>query len=221
MQAMQISQRLGAYAVLMEGLLIAIVMVMFGVVLPSQGFVPTDFTNFAKVAPIIPSFNVVNVIVVLRSIVFPVVVLALRDRMAAAAPDLGRVAVIGAGIASALLLAQGMLNLMGWPVLLQNPSAAPTAGVAVQAVSQSLIDGSQFAEGWVAVLVGWAALSSKSFSAPLSSVILLSGVLSILAPFIAIALPVAIVLWVVWHFWLGIALLHSGSVRSVAGVAKA
>ncbi len=219
---MQNMQRIGAYAALIQGLLILIAMAMFGVVLPSQGFlVQTDFGNFAKVVPVIPSFTVINVVAVLRSFVFLLVILAVRERIQSAAPNRMRLAVIGASIASTLLLAQGMMNFIGWPVLLQNPSAASTAGLAFQAVSQSLIDSALFAEGWVSLLFGWAALTSKTLSAPLSIIVMLSGVLALFVPVFGILLLPAIVLWIVWNFWLGIALLQGVPVPSAAGVAKA
>ena len=221
MKNTQEMQRMGAYAALMEGLLLVVGMAMFAVVLPSQGFLPSDFTDFSKVAPIIPSFNVINVIAVLRSVVFLTVILAVSDRIQAVAPNRMRLAVFGASVVSTLLLAQGMLNIIGWPILLQNPSAATTAGVAFQAVSQSLIDSAQFVEGWVALLFGWAALASKTFSAPFSIIVMLSGVLALLVPLSGIVVVFAIPLWIIWNFWLGIVLLRGAPLRNTTSTAEA
>lgn len=218
---MQNIQRIGGYAALFQGLLLLVLFAMFVVVLPSQGFLLRDFGDFSKVIPVMPSFNIVNAIAVLRSFVFLLIILAVRERIQTGAPNRMRLAVIGASIASTLLLAQGMMGIVGWPILIQNPSVAPTAGLALQAVSWSLINSAFIAEGWTSMLFGWAALTSRTLSAPLSIIVMLSGALGLFAPAVGVLVIAGIVLFIVWSVWLGIALLQGAPVPSAAGVATA
>jgi hypothetical protein len=194
---MQPIQRIGGYAALIQAVLLIVLTVMFGVVLPSQGFLPNDFGDFSKVVPVMSTFNIVNLVAVLRSFVFLLIVLGVRERTQTGSLARMPLAMIGAVVASTLLLAQGMMGLLGWPILLQHPSDAPTAGLALQAVSQSLISGATVAEGWTVLLFGWAAWTSKTLPAPLSSLVMASGVLALLEPVIGIALLPAIALFII------------------------
>ncbi len=218
---MQNFERAGGYAAIIQGLLLAVLFAMFVIVLPQQGFIPTDFGNYSKIVPVLGSFAVVNVIAVARSFVLLVIILALYERMRAGAPNAIRLAAAGAGLASTLLLAQGMLGITGWPILLQNPSAAPTAAVAFQAVSQSLLTASLLAEGIALALVGRAAMVTGSLSTPLSSVILFTGMVIALIFIVGFLIIPGLVLYTVTSLWLGFALLKPSPFQREASAAKA
>lgn len=212
-------QRAAGYAALVQGVLMLIVAGMFAVVLPARGFsTASDFTNWSKLVPVMSTYNVVNVVAVLRSVVFLAVILGAIEWIQPGAPSLARLAATGACAGSALFLAQGMLGIVAWPILRHTPQDAQTAGTAIQALSQSLVTAGIFAQGWVILLIGWAGWSGRRLSRPLSGVMILAGVLGV-ASFIAAALVMAaMALTIVWTVWLGIALLRSASTGAEAPV---
>ena len=207
---MRTIQRAAGYAALIQGVLLLIVAVLFAVILPARGFsTASDFTVWSKLVPVMSTYNVVNALAVLRSVVFLAVILGAVEWVQAGAPSLARLSAMGACVGSALFLAQGMLGIVAWPILRQMPQEAQTAGTAIQALSQSLATAGIFAEGWVVLLIGWVAWSGQRFSRPLSGVMILAGVLGV-ASFLATALVMAaMALTIVWTFWLGITLVRS------------
>ena len=203
-------QRAGGYAALVQGLLIVVVAALFAVVLPGRGFSATDdLGNWAKLVPVMPVFGVVNAVAILRSVAYVVVILGAGALLQDGAPARARVAVASACIGSTLFLAQGMLGVSAWPILLRDPAAAPVAGAAVQAISQSLVGAALFAQGWVVVLIGWAGLSTRKLSLPLSAVMVVAGALCILAFLAGTILLAAMVLTLLWTVWLGAELLRA------------
>lgn len=201
-------QRLGGSAALTQTLLLIVVMSMFGFVLPRQGFTPDQFTDFTKVVPIIPSFDVVNSVAIVRGFDFVLLALALFQRSAALAPHRMLLVLVGAGMTATLLCAQGMIGLAGWAALLQHPDTQAVAGAAVQAVSQSLIDAAFVTQGVVAILVGWASAETRTLPAALAWLIIAGGVLILIIPAVSMALVPAMVAWLAWTAWLGIELVR-------------
>ena len=99
-------------------LVIALVIMLFvfphlGLVGPSDWFDPVKGLNAASTSPI--TFFLFNLVNILWSIAVILIVLALRERMQASAPNLMRIALIGVSIACALWLSGGLIGIVGMP----------------------------------------------------------------------------------------------------------
>jgi hypothetical protein len=148
-------------------------------------------------------------LLMLWSIAFILIVLALRERMQASAPNLMRIAVIGVSITSALSLAAGLIGIVGMPSIVSAKDAS--AFRAVMAMFFGLITAADHALGWALLLSGWAALKTARLPKILSYVLVIKGVVMILEftaqPLMLVGMLLGIVFWP----WLGIVLLRSKS----------
>jgi hypothetical protein len=149
------------------------------------------------------------------------IVLAVYDRIQAGAPNRSRIAVISATVASALFLAQALVGIVGGgQVIPANLSAGPAPSIALSAVTQGLLAAAVFAAGWSVVFWSWAALSTGALPKPLSYVVLLSGILSIVNFAFPLGGLVGDILVLVWSFWLGAVLLREPAMMPAAAMGK-
>lgn len=135
-----------------------------------------------------------------------ILVIQFRERLQASAPNRMRVAMIAASIGSALFLATGITSFGGFPPIVAANDLA--AFRILNVVTQGLINAAIFAYGWTGLLWGWAGLSTKGLPAVLCYILLLAGVVSVLTFVIPILGLLAVVINVVWAFWLGYVLLR-------------
>ena len=206
------SQRIGAYAALVQGILFIVLLILFAVVLPGQGVTSLSQigTDAAKAAAVAPILAVISLIVLYDSASVLLVVLALYDRMQAGAPTRMRYAVAGSTIASALFLGQAMLGIVGGRMLggVTDASLIGPANLAFGLISQSLLSAAVFAASVSSLIWAWAALATKNLPSTLSYVVLLGGVAGIVAIFVDPVQLVQFALLAIWSLWLGYVLMR-------------
>jgi len=205
-------QKIGGVGSIGFACLCAIYLVFFFLVLPRLGLVgPSDWIDPAKTnaawgaSPI--ALFLLNLESILLSIAFILIVLALRERMQAGAPNLMRIVVIGVSIACALWLASALIDIIGSPSIasVQDISAKR----AVIAIYFGLIIAGDHAFGWVLLLIGWAALKTKGLARILSYLLMLNGILGILEFAVQPFMFVGLILSIIWGVWLGVVLLRT------------
>lgn len=206
-------QKIGAYASIVQAFLSAFLLWILIVVLPRLGLVrPSDYNDPLKdiaarsASPI--TFLLLNLDYVLLSIALILIVLALRERMQADAPNLMRIAAIGASIFSALVLAWGVIGIVSMPSIVSVKDVSAVR--AVLGVYLGLGAAGYHAIGWAFLLCGWAALKTGRLPRILSYLLVLVGIFSILMfaggpPFGFVVL----LLGIAWGLWLGVVLLRS------------
>jgi hypothetical protein len=205
-------QKIGGYASIVNAFLCAIFLVFLLLVLPRLGLVgPSDWIDPVKgIAASIAShvtFFLLNLVYILWSIAFILIVLSLRERMEASAPNLMWIAVIGVSISCALWLATGLIGIVGMPSSASaNDASAYRAGMGVYL---GLSNAGDHAAGWALLLIGWAAVKTRLLPRILSYFLILNGIVGILE-FVALPLGfVVLLLSIVWSLWLGVVLLRS------------
>lgn len=207
-------QKIGGFASIAHAILLVIFLVIQLLVFPRLGLLgPSDWFDPAKsfdamnASPI--TFFIFALVFILLSIAVILVVLALRERMQASAPNLMRIALIGMSIACALWLAIGLIGIVGIPSIFSAKDAS--AFRAVMAMLFGLGIAGDSAWGWALLLIGWAALRTRGLPRILSYFFVLRGVVMILEfaapPLTVIGLLLGIVFWP----WLAIVLLQSKS----------
>ena len=200
-------QKVGGYNGLVIGVqFIVILVIAFGILGP-QGVTPGTPPDqiLAVAAQSATPFLIQNLVVASFSVTVVLGALALRERLQAGAPNRMRVAVIAASVASALFLAAGIIPFRGLPAIVAANDLA--AFRVLEAVTQGLLTSGIFATGWTLLLWGWAGLSTKGLPTVLNYILLLAGVAALLAFAIPIFGLLAVVINVVWAFWLGYVLL--------------
>jgi len=205
-------QKIGGVGSIGFACLCVIYLVFFLLVFPRLGFVgPSDWIDPVKsnaawnTSPI--TFILINLESILLSIALILIALALRERMQAGVPNLMRMVVIGVSIACVLWLASALIDITGNPLIVSAQDVS--AKRAVIAMYFGLIFAGDHAWGWVLLLIGWAALKTKSLPRILSYLSLLGGILGILEFAVQPLMFVFIFLGIVWGVWLGVVLLRS------------
>jgi len=205
-------QKIGGVGSIGLACLCAIYLVFFFLVFPSLGLIgPNDWIDPAKTiaawnaSPI--SFFLFDLEFILVSIAIILIVLALRERMQASAPNLMRIAVIGVSIACALWLAGALIDIIGKPPIISAKDAS--ASRVAMGVVLGLDIGGDHAWGWALLLIGWAALKTKGLPRILSYLSVLGGILGILVFAVQPLMFVFTFLGIVWGVWLGVVLLRS------------
>jgi hypothetical protein len=205
-------QKIGGVGSIGFACLFAIYLVFFLLVLPRLGLVgPSDWIDPVKsnaarsTSPI--TFFLINLESILMSIAFILIVLALRERMQAGAPNLMRIVVIGVSIACALWLASALIDIVGSPSIVSAQDVS--ARRAVIAMYFGLIIAGDHAFGWVLLLIGWVALKTRGLPRILSYLLMLCGILGILEFAVQPFMFVGLILGIVWGLWLGVVLLRS------------
>jgi hypothetical protein len=184
---------------------ILLVFSRLGLVGPSDWIDPVKCLDARSASP--TTFFLFNLVVILWSIALILIVLALRERMQASAPNLMRIAVIGVSITCALWLAAGLIGIVGMPSIVSAQDAS--AYRAMMGVYFGLSTAGDHALGWALLLIGWAALKTKGLPRMLSYFSVLNGVVMILDFVWQPIMMVSMLLSIVFSLWLGIVLLQS------------
>jgi hypothetical protein len=207
-------QKIGGFGSIGSALVSAIFLVIVLLVFPRLGLVgPSDRMDPIKgidawsASPI--TFFLLNLELILWGIAFILIILALRERMQANAPNLMRITVIGVSIACALLLASGLTGIVGMPSIVSAKDAS--AYRALMGVYFGLVIAGDHAAGWALLLIGWAALKTRGLPRILSYLSVLVGIVMILEFAVQPFMFVSLFLWIVWGLWLGVVLLRSKS----------
>ena len=205
-------QKIGGFGSIGSAFLVAIFLVIVGLVFPRLGLVgPSDRMDPIKgiaaesASPI--TFFLLNLDLILCAIAFVLIILALRERMQANAPNVMRLAIIGVSIAYALWLASGLIGIVGMrPIVIAKD---PSAYRALIGVWFGLVIAGDHAVGWTLLLIGLAALKTRDLSRILSYLSVLVGIVFILDFAAKPLMPVSLFLCILWNVWLGVVLLRS------------
>jgi hypothetical protein len=208
-------QKLGGYASIVLICALVVAIGIAALTLPRLGLsLSGTVTDPAKVmaayeaSPI--TFRVLQPFGILVAMVFVVVPLTLQERMRAKAPNLTRLAVIAASVASALLLANVISGTSGMLSIASTKDIS--AYRAFTLVQNGLGSAAGNAWGWALLLIGWAALRTNALPRILSYIIVACGVIAIIQ-FVAQPLPNVVSLLVgllnaIGAVWLGVALIR-------------
>ena len=207
-------QKIGGFSSIGSACLMVIFLVFILLVFPRLGLVelsdwfdPVKGLDAGSASP--TTFFLFNLELILWSIAYILIVLALRERMQASAPNLMRIAVIGVSITCALWLAAGLIGIVGMPSIVSAQDAS--AFRAMMGVYFGLSTAGDFALGWALLLIGWAALKTKGLPRMLSYFSVLNGVVMIFDFVGQPIMMVSMLLSIVFYLWLGIVLLRSKS----------
>jgi hypothetical protein len=206
-------QKIGGIGSIGTAILIVIILVIITIVFPNLGLVgPSDWSdpvkNFDAMSASPITFFIFNLDFILFSIASILVVLALRERMQASAPNLMRLAIIGVSISCGLWLATGIIGIVGMPSIVSAKDISAFRSVSAVHYGMGGAAG-YFAYGWTLLLIGWAALKTKCLPKILSYLFMLAGVVNIFEFVVQPLIFVAILFGIVWGLWLGIVLLRS------------
>jgi hypothetical protein len=204
-------QKIGGYgslgSVLVTAIFLAIVLLVFprlGLVGPSDRMDPIKGIDAGSASPL--PFFLLNLDFILWAMSIIPISLALRERMQSGAPNLMGLAVIGVSIAYAFLFASGIIGIVGMPSIISAKDAA--AYRSFIGVYFGLVIAGDHAVGWSLLLIGWAALKTKSLPRILSYLSILIGIIMILEFVVLPFMMLSLFLWVIWSFWLGVVLLR-------------
>jgi hypothetical protein len=215
-------QKVGGYAALVTGVqFLAILVIQFAILAPlgvAGPDTPPDKVLAVVTANSTTPFLALDLNTAAFGITLILGALAVRERLQAGAPNRMRLAVIAASIGSALFLASGITSFTGFPAIVVANDAS--AFRTLTAATNGLILAAIFAFGWVAVLWGWAGLSTKGLPTGLNYVLLVAGVIAVLAFIIPIFGLLGVVVNVIWAFWLGYVLLQPAPMMSSMGMSK-
>jgi hypothetical protein len=206
-------QKIGGIGSIGTAILIVIILVIITIVFPNLGlFGPSDWNdpikNFDAMSASPITFFIFNLDFILFSIASILVVLALRERMYASAPNLMRLAMIGISISCGLWLATGIIGIVGMPSIVSAKDISAFRALRAVHYGMGGVAG-YFTHGWTLLLIGWAALKTISLPRILSYLFVLAGIVNILEFVVQPLMFVAILLGIVWGLWLGIVLLRS------------
>lgn len=161
------------------------------------------------------AFQILYLTIALSGIFTLLIVLALQERMQSNAPNLMRVAVIAASVASALLLTAASTGFLRNSTLAASKDTSAYRALLV--VWDSLTFSANRTMGFVFLLVGWAAISAHALPRILSYILLLYGIEGIVEIFMQGIMPtIGLILWwaltllrIIISIWLGAVLLSN------------
>jgi len=204
-------QRIGGVGSIASALIGAMAMVIIALVFPRLGLVgpadrmdPIKGMNAESASPI--TFVLFNLDLILWGMAFVLIILALRERMQASAPNLMRLALIGVSTTYATMLAAGSISILGMPSIVTAKDAS--AYRAFMGIYFALMVVGDHAAGWAVLLSGWAALKTRSLSRILGYFSVLVGIVFIIELAAKPLMPVGLALSIIWGVWLGVALLR-------------
>jgi hypothetical protein len=207
-------QKIGGFGSIASALIGAMALVIVGLFFPRLGLVgpgdrfdPIKGINAESASPIV--FILFNLDLILWGMAFILIILALRERMQANAPNLMRIAVIGVATTYALMLAAGLIGILGMPSIVTAKDVF--AYRALMGVYFGLMVGGDHAAGWAVLLIGWAALKTRSLPRILGYLSVLVGIVFIIEFAAKPLMPVGLFLSILWGAWLGAVLLRSKS----------
>lgn len=207
-------QKIGGIGSIGTAILIVIMLVIILLVFPRLGLMgPSAWYDTTKCLDAMSvssiSFFIFSLVLILFSITYIFIVLGLKERMQDSAPNFMQVVIIAVSVTCALWLAAGSIGIFGWPSIVhaKDISALSTAN----AMYFSLCFAGDSAAGWVLLLIGLAALKTRSLPKILSYFAVLKAIVMILEvavqPFTLSV--IGLLLGIVFYPWLGIVLLRS------------
>ena len=204
----------GIAALCLSGLFVGLLFLL-AVMLPGQGLGPHTLDDPATGIPFVATSSLpvmIALIYIGNALVFVPIMLALYQRLRAAAPAVMQVVVVAGLIASGLFLAYGMINLVGAPTVVsayQHDAARGGAVyLALRLTANAMSAGALFACGWAISLVSWTALRGGGLPKLLSSIMLLAGISMILSFALLSVGLIGVLFAPVWSAWLGFVLLR-------------
>ncbi len=144
-----------------------------------------------------------------------VLTLALYDRLKAGSPAMAQTATIFGLIWAGLVVASGMIFIIGMDNVVdlygQDPAQAATVWLAIDSVFDGIGGGVEFVGGIWILLVSWAALRAGEFPRALNYLGLVIGVVGILTvvPALGVLTDVFGLSQIVWFVWMGIVMLRN------------
>jgi len=209
-------QKLAGYAAIAWICLIVILLAIqvpfasrYGLTEQGAGLDPAKVAAAYSGSPM--TFTVVSVLEILLGILFLFIALGLHERMRAKAPNMMRLLIIAASVSCALGIAGVMIAIRG---LASMAGAADVSIYRPLLVMQSgLSTASDHALGWVDLLIGVAAISTRALPRFIAYVFLVLGILTV----IGFALPTVTgtagtVISIVVGFLIAIAMIWLGIV---------
>ena len=157
------------------------------------------------------------IIYVVFGVFLVVLALALYDRLKASSPALVQTATVFGLIWAGLVIASGMIFIIGMDNVVnlygQNPAQAATVWLAIDSVFDGLGGGVEIVGGLWILLVSWAALRAGELPKALNYLGVVIGVVGILTvvPGLEVLQDVFGLTQIVWFVWLGIVMLRSSS----------
>ena len=212
---MKYSQKMGGIAALYEAAAYVLGMVFFGLVVDTLGAVEPA----QKMALLVSNQLSMQTVTLLTYVVFGaflvVLVLALHDRLQAGSPAIMQTATAFGLIWAGLLIASGMVYVIGVGAVVdlygKEPAQAAAAWLAIDAVHAGLGGEGEIVGGLWTLLVSWAALRTGGLPKALNYlgvVVGVAGMLSIL-PGLNLLVGVFAIGQIVWFVWLGLLMLRS------------
>jgi hypothetical protein len=211
-------QKLGGYSAIASIILIIILLAIaipfasrYGLLQQDAGLDPAKVAAAYSGSPM--TVKVAVVIEIVLGILGLFVALALRERMQAKAPNLMRLLVIAASASCALTIINDMLSFRSLAAM------AAAADVSIYkpflVMQNGLSTASDNISGWVALLIGVAALSTRALPRFVGYVFLVIGILTVIGPALPSAGPAGLYIliviglfYAVATIWLGIVLLR-------------
>ena len=207
-------QKMGGIAALYEAAAYVLGIVFFMFVVDYAG-VADSVQKVALLANNQVSMYIMTLFVfVVFGIFLVVLVLALYDRLKAGAPAMVQTATVFGFIWAGLLIAGGMIVIIGMDNVVhlygQDPAQAATVWLALDSVFNGIGGGVELVGGIWILLVSWAALRAGEFSRALNYLGVVIGVVGILTVVPALEALTAVfgLSQIVWFVWLGIVLLR-------------
>jgi hypothetical protein len=205
----------GIAALCLSGLFVGL-LYLLAVALPGQGLGPHTLDDPAIGIPFVATSSLPGIIALVyigTALVFVPIMLALYQRLQAAAPALLQVVVVAGLVASGLFLAYGMITMVGNPTVVsayQHDAARGGAVyLALRLTGNAMNAGALFALGWAIALVSWVTLRAGGLPKVLSAIMLLAGI-TLIVSFVLLSVGlIGVLLAPIWSAWLGVVLLRA------------
>ena len=212
---MKYSQKMGGIAALFEAAAYVLGMVFFGLVVDSFGAVEPAQKMALIVNNQLSMQTVTLLIYVVFGAILVVLVLALHDRLQAGSPAVMQTATAFGLIWAGLLIASGMVYIIGVGAVVdlysKAPAQAAAAWLAIEAVHAGLGGEGEIVGGLWTLLVSWAALRTGGLPKALNYLGIVVGVADILSilPGLSLLVGVYAIGQIAWFVWLGLLMLRS------------
>jgi hypothetical protein len=202
-------QRLGGYAAIASVCAILVSLALVFLRLQRIGDLNDPIQAMSAMSSSPAEFYFNNVLVMVMSILLMIVIFALNERMQADAPNLTRMAIIAASIATAL----GILSAVArtYAIELIVPTNDVSAYRAFDAITTSIWSASGSASGWAGLLTGCAVLKTRTFQKTPAWLIIWGGLFWVRIPFPVNIGNIGIIAWLLWCMsilWFGIEMLR-------------
>ncbi len=210
-------QKMGGIAALYEAAAYVLGIVFFIAVLDYSGVVEPAQKVAFLVDNQVSLYILTLFVYVVFSLFLVVLALALYERLKAGSPAIMQTATAFALIWAGVVVAGGMIFIIGMDTVIDlsgaDPVQAATVWLAIDAVFEGMGGGVELLGGVWTLLVSWTALRAKALPGALNYLGMVIGVVGILTvvPALAALQDVFGLTQIVWFAWLGIVMLRSNS----------